>query len=126
VRVETLESSMATMKYFSGDIELKDIFGLANKDFDTRFPGARGFRYDGYAKLVGHPVDETPVYDRSAARWVRTTLPVDRRVSYKSNPSRHECDARCVNATGRTMQCECSCGGKNHGKGAGFGCYATD
>lgn len=40
-----------------------------------------------------------------------------RMVVRKSNPSRHECDARCVNATGRTMQCECSCGGKNHGRG---------
>ncbi len=49
--------------------------------------------------------------------WVRAT----RVVQFKSNPSRHECDARCMNATGRTMQCECSCGGKNHGKGR-FNC----
>lgn len=27
----------------------------------------------------------------------------------------HECDARCVHATGHV--CECSCGGKNHGAG---------
>lgn len=45
--------------------------------------------------------------------WVRATRVVVR----KSMPSNHECDARCMNATGRTMQCECSCGGKNHGKG---------
>ncbi len=45
--------------------------------------------------------------------WVRVTRVVTR----KSSPSNHECDARCMNATGRTMQCECSCGGKNHGKG---------
>lgn len=30
---------------------------------------------------------------------------------------RHDCDARCMNATGRTMNCECACGGRNHGKG---------
>ena len=40
-----------------------------------------------------------------------------RKVEYKSNPSKHVCDARCQHATGRTMKCECSCGGKNHGKG---------
>lgn len=39
-------------------------------------------------------------------------------VEFKSFPSRHECDARCMNATGRTMKCECSCGGKNHGRGS--------
>lgn len=45
-------------------------------------------------------------------------VPVERTVEYKSNPSRHECDARCLNATGRVMKCECSCGGKNHGRGS--------
>jgi len=44
-----------------------------------------------------------------------------RKIEYKSQPSRHECDARCINATGRVMKCECSCGGKNHGKGS-FNC----
>ena len=40
-----------------------------------------------------------------------------RMVQYKSNPSRHACDARCIHAKGRVMNCECSCGGKNHGRG---------
>lgn len=52
-------------------------------------------------------------------QWV----PVTRKIAFKSNPSRHECDTRCLSATGRTMQCECSCGGKNHGLGA-FNCTA--
>ena len=43
---------------------------------------------------------------------------ITRQIEMKSNPSRHECDSRCLNATGRTMKCECSCGGKNHGRGA--------
>lgn len=30
----------------------------------------------------------------------------------------HKCDARCEHATGH--QCECACGGKNHGKANGF------
>lgn len=46
--------------------------------------------------------------------WLRCTRVVER----KSNPSLHACDARCIGATGKIMRCECSCGGKNHGKGA--------
>lgn len=46
-------------------------------------------------------------------KWEKITRVINR----KSSPSMHECDARCMYATGRTMQCECSCGGKNHGKG---------
>lgn len=52
--------------------------------------------------------------------WVKIT----RVVSRKSGPSMHECDSRCMNASGRTMQCECACGGKNHGRGR-FVCEAT-
>jgi hypothetical protein len=54
------------------------------------------------------------------SEWIKVT----RRVQYKAFPSKHECDARCMNATGRTMNCECSCGGKNHGKGS-FSCAAV-
>lgn len=41
-----------------------------------------------------------------------------RKVEYKQLPSKHECDARCTGATGKVMRCECSCSGKNHGRGA--------
>jgi hypothetical protein len=53
--------------------------------------------------------------------WMTGFVQAERVIEYKSNPSRHECDARCMNASGRTMNCECSCGGKNHGRGA-FNC----
>lgn len=46
-----------------------------------------------------------------------TWIKANRKVDYKSNPSRHECDARCMHAKGLTFNCECSCGGENHGKG---------
>jgi hypothetical protein len=46
-----------------------------------------------------------------------TTVTADRKVEFKSNPSLHACGPRCQNATGH--QCECSCQGKNHGKGFG-------
>ncbi len=54
------------------------------------------------------------IWDADLGVWVRATRVVIR----KASPSMHECDSRCMNATGRTMQCECACGGKNHGKGA--------
>lgn len=37
----------------------------------------------------------------------------DRIIFYKLRPSLHKCDARCMNAKGHN--CECSCGGANHG-----------
>lgn len=60
------------------------------------------------------------IYDAESDAWVRCTRVVIRR----SSPSLHKCDSRCANATGRTMQCECSCGGRNHGKGR-FYCLAA-
>lgn len=53
-----------------------------------------------------------------------TRLVAQRMVNMKPNPSRHDCDSRCIFATGRIMRCECSCGGKNHGRGY-FSCEAT-
>lgn len=47
-----------------------------------------------------------------------TRVQAARMVEYRSNPSKHACDARCLNATGLVMKCECSCGGKNHGRGS--------
>jgi hypothetical protein len=53
--------------------------------------------------------------------WTRIT----RIVRLKSSPSRHICDVRCINAKGRAMECECACGGKNHGRGAFLRCVAA-
>ena len=43
-------------------------------------------------------------------------LPVTRKIEYKSQPSLHECDARCMGGKCNGI-CECRCGGKNHGVG---------
>lgn len=54
--------------------------------------------------------------------WIR----ISRKVELKSNPTRHDCDSRCMNASGRNMACECSCNGRNHGKGrVSFSCGAA-
>jgi hypothetical protein len=59
------------------------------------------------------------IFDAESRTWYRATRIVRR----KSRPSQHECDARCMNASGRTMQCECACGGRNHGRGASLVCH---
>jgi hypothetical protein len=87
---------MANIKYFNGTSELTGVHFQGRKQF-------------------GQPADYVRVWD--GQRWSSNWLPVERKVEYKSFASKHECDARCMNASGRTMQCECACGGKNHGRG---------
>lgn len=72
---------------------------------------ARGIRNLGGSNIHGFHDGE----------WIKIT----RKVEMKASPSRHECDDRCMNATGRVMKCECACGGKNHGRGAVFMCEAA-
>jgi hypothetical protein len=74
--------------------------------------------------LVSNKAD----YDQGSSKmpriWTQETgwLRATRKVEYKKFASKHECDARCINATGLIMKCECSCGGKNHGKGSSLIC----
>lgn len=87
------------MKYYSGDIELTNIRhdGLGSKP--ANFMG-----------IAGKPVF---VPGQGFGPYVKA----ERIIEYKASPSRHSCDARCYNATGKIMRCECACGGKNHGLG---------
>lgn len=94
---------MAKFRYFNGETELN---GVHERD------GA----------LVGY-ASKADLFFVAGKGWQGYT-PVERRIEYKSNPSKHVCDARCLNATGRIMKCECSCGGKNHGR-ASFSCEAA-
>jgi len=105
---------MANVKNFS-DFNGKttelfgQISGMDNAKFAIAFPALKGSRYDSFSMKVGY------------AAGSREPLPLTRSVTFKSFPSCHECNARCINATGRVMNCECKCGGKNHGRGA-FNC----
>ena len=94
--------SARTFKYFSGTQEVKDIHAMRNAAFVAKFGAINAKRQDGYSMLVAHPVSGPDAI-----------LPVTRVIDYKANPSLHKCDARCTHAKGR--QCECSCGGANHG-----------
>lgn len=87
---------MANIRYFAGDDRLQNVREINGKLF-------------GYVRVED-------LFFVEGKGWQGFTA-VERTVEFKSNPSRHECDARCLNATGRIMKCECSCGGKNHGKG---------
>lgn len=90
-KAETQEEMMANFRYFA-DLE------------------GRTVRFDRVDYISPKNIRG---YDEITKQW----LQVSRTVEYKSNPSRHECDDRCIMATGRMMKCECKCGGKNHGRG---------
>lgn len=91
----------AAVKYFSGT-QLVQAYTVRNAEFDARFPGVQGRRSDSFSKWVG----------KNEAGEV---LPVTRTIFFKKNASLHKCDSRCMNSKGHN--CECSCGGKNHGAG---------
>ena len=99
---------MANIKNFSdytGEaIELTFSSAIPNAEFAARFPGVKGIRYDGYTMWIGRA--------EGSNQW----LPVTRKIEYKSAPSKHECNAKCLNGK-HTGTCECKCGGKNHGAG---------
>jgi hypothetical protein len=95
---------MATFKYYHHTQELKFVTALPNNEFASLFPGEKGLRYDGYSKWVGRVGPTDPL------------LPVQRKIEYKRNPSKHKCNARCLGAKPQGS-CECECGGKNHGLG---------
>jgi hypothetical protein len=100
---------MANMIHFFDAAEGAEVLSAVSSmelpAFRAAFPGIAGKRRDSFSFFVG----------RTASGEVR---PVTRVVEIKANPSRHECDARCLGASGRSMRCECKCNGKNHGRGA--------
>lgn len=100
----TSASDGERFRYYAADGErLTRVTSMRNADFAARFPGAAAKRYDSFSRWVGRAAD-------GALR------PVVRVIDYKVNGSKHKCDARCLNAKGHN--CECSCGGKNHGAGS--------
>lgn len=86
-----------TMRYFNGDQQLHRINVFGNS-------------------VMGVPIGTEPLFVQG--KGYTGYVKADRKVMYKEQaPSLHVCDDRCMNAKGRVMKCECSCGGKNHGRG---------
>ena len=94
--------AVGTMKYFDGTTELFGPYPMRNEKFAELFGDVKisGPRYDDFSKLVATDTDG----ELHAVR---------RSIYYKNRPSLHECNGRCMGATG--PNCECSCGGANHG-----------
>ena len=95
---------MASIKYFNDTDELTCIQPMPNNQF-AAIGGVRSSAnyYDGFQRLCGVTAGGKLV-------------PVERAITYKSFPSRHECNAKCLNGK-HNGTCECQCGGKNHGAG---------
>lgn len=72
-------------------------------------------RYEGN-KAFGYVAEDLAAWRAGGLR--AELLSATRKIEFRAQASRHECDDRCMHATGRVMKCECSCGGKNHGRGA--------
>lgn len=98
---------MATFKYFCDmddqAIELTGLTSRDNKEVAELFPGIKAMRADGYSRWMARAADGR-------------LLPVTRKIEYKSRPSLHACNAKCINGKHNGV-CECQCGGKNHGAG---------
>ena len=78
------------------------ITGMDRAEFSARFPRVKGRRFDSKRYQVAADADGR-------------IMPVTRAVEYKKTRSPRRCDARCLNARG--PNCECQCGGVNHGAG---------
>lgn len=100
-------SNTNTVYFFDGPggaIELNGCNPMDNEKFTAKFGGVLALRYDSFSRMVGY-----------AGNWtLGSVMPITRRISYKSNPSLHECGAKCRSGKPGGV-CECSCGGKNHG-----------
>jgi hypothetical protein len=97
---------ITTVKHYSGTVELTQVFPLdLNKFLAIGGVKSKHNSYDSFSRKVGMPKDGPAA-----------VLPVTRTIFFKRNPSLHKCDARCQSAKGH--DCECQCGGKNHGEAA--------
>jgi len=81
---------------------------MPNAEFAAKFPGVKALKFDSFAKRVAPAI---------GGSW-KELYPVTRVIRYKSCPSKHECNGKCMGGNPNGT-CECQCGGKNHGR-AGF------
>lgn len=100
-----------TLKHFAecsaGIVQLNPVHWSDLRDFEL------------YVKRDRRP-DERLVREGRLFAWglcsrCGAAHPSQRRIFYAKKPSMHVCNAKCMGAAGH--DCECSCGGKNHGAG---------
>lgn len=75
-----------------------------------------------FERIIGRPIAEGEKLAREGRLFAYGVCPdcgrlhpSGRRISYSKKPSMHVCNSLCMGATG--PNCECGCGGKNHGAG---------
>jgi len=75
-----------------------------------------------FASIIGRPRRDDEKLTREGRLFAYGICPncgrrhaSARRIYFSASPSEHVCNAKCMGATG--SNCECSCGGKNHGAG---------
>jgi hypothetical protein len=90
------ETEMVAYRHFAGTTRLEKV----------------GYRGPGKGEFVGIDPANPPTWN--GKEWIGY-VKVERQIRYATNPSKHECDGRCMAAKG--FNCECACGGKNHGAG---------
>lgn len=86
------------------------IAGLPTEEPPTKTTETR--YYAGRIRL------HNPRWSRLKHRFIGTDRdgtdhPVDRTIEYNPDGTKHQCNAACKHAHG--PDCECSCGGRNHG-----------
>ena len=104
---------MANAKYFgscNGETVLLSNPGYADRKHD-------------FERLIGRPVIAGEKMVRDCQLFALGACPscgskhvAERVIFYGSQPKLHKCGARCMAAKGH--DCECQCGGANHGKEA--------
>jgi hypothetical protein len=78
------------------------ISGMDRAEFFARFPSSKGRKFDSKRMQVAR--------DSAGHVW-----PVTRAIAFKKTSKLHKCNSLCLDARG--PNCECKCGGKNHGRG---------
>lgn len=99
---------MADIRYYTGSQRLTNIRTVPKTVFLSLGGVPSKGNYAGCGEyFAGHIVGDSTY----------TLYPAERAIEYKRNPSKHECNAKCLNGhvNGR---CECRCGGENHGRSA--------
>lgn len=97
---------MKTVRYYHGRQELFGTYPRPRAEVRALWPTGPLKKFDDFQLLVGTASGR--INDRD---W----LPVTRIVCHNAAGSLHRCDSRCQSARGRN--CECACGGQNHGVG---------
>jgi hypothetical protein len=104
---QTGENIMANIKHFSDANGTSELFtkvcAITKARFEFLFP-------NGFSGVLRNMVGDYIV----GIEQDGTARPINRAITYKANPSKHECNHKCMSGH-KNGVCECSCGGKNHG-----------